>query len=156
MSLVKFNERRRPLESLMAQNLFDLNDFFENQLWNGSPLIEDFWNVRLSEPALNIKEEDSKFKIELAAPGFAKKDFEVNIDNGFLNISAEKTENKEDKDENYTRKEFNYNSFSRSLKLPENIKEEDIKATYQDGILNFDLIKKEESKKLKAKQIKIS
>lgn len=156
MSLVKFNERRRPIESLMTQNLFDLNDFYGNQLWSGSPLIDDFWNVRLSEPALNIKEHDHKYKIELAAPGFDKKDFEVTIDNGFLNISAEKTENKEDKEENYTRKEFNYNSFSRSLKLPENIKEENIEATYQNGILNFDLIKKEESKKLKAKEIKIT
>jgi len=56
----------------------------------------------------------------------------------------------------YTRKEFSYNSFQKSLQLPDSIKEENIKAKYQDGILRFNLLKKEESKALKPKKIEIS
>ena len=77
------------------------------------------------------------------------------MDNGYLNISAQKSESKKEKDENYTRKEFSYNSFTRSLQLPESIKEEAIKAHYQNGILSFNLAKKEEAKKHKPKMIEI-
>ena len=158
MSLVKFSprNRRRSFGSLITPDFFDTDDFFSNRLWNRSSLLDSFWNGNSNEPALNIKEEDDKFEIELAAPGFSKKDFEVTIDNGFLNISAEKSDSKKEKDENYTRQEFSYNSFSRSLELPENVKEEDVKARYHDGILSFDLAKKEESKKLKPKKIQIA
>tara|TARA_R110002012_G_scaffold160895_1_gene322886 strand:- start:41142 stop:41612 length:471 start_codon:yes stop_codon:yes gene_type:complete len=156
MSLVKFKNRRRPFGGLTTQDFFDTDDFFENQFLNGSSLLENFWNGNLNEPALNVKEESNKFEVELAAPGFSKKDFEVTIDNGCLNISAEKSDSKEEKDKNYTRQEFSYNSFSRSLQLPENVKEEEIKARYHDGILSFDLAKKEETKKPKPKKIEIS
>ncbi|WP_272022990.1 Hsp20/alpha crystallin family protein [Olleya namhaensis] len=156
MSLVKFRNRRRPFGGLTTSDFFDTDDFFNNRLWNNDKLLDSFWNGSSNEPALNIKEEDNKFEIELAAPGFAKKDFDVTIDNGFLNISAEKSENKKEKNDNYTRQEFSYNSFSRSLQLPESVKEEDIKASYHDGILSFDLAKKAENKKLKAKRIEIA
>jgi HSP20 family protein len=155
MSLVKFKPRSS-FGSLVTPSFFDTEDFFSTPLWESSSLLENFWNGKSSEPALNIKEKNNKFEIELAAPGFSKKDFEVTIDNGCLNISAEKSESKKEKDENYTRQEFSYNSFTRSLLLPENVKEEDIKASYHDGILSFDLAKKEETKKLKPKKIAIS
>lgn len=155
MSLVKFKPRRR-FGSLIPNNFFDTDDFFENRLLNYPSLLDNFWNGKNNEPALNIKEEDDKFEIELAAPGFTKKDFEVTIDNGYLNISAEKSDSKKEEENNYTRQEFSYNSFSRSLQLPESVKEEDIKAKYQNGILSFDLAKKEESKKLKPKKIEIA
>ena len=156
MSLVKFRNRRRPFAGLTTRNFFDTDDLFANPLWNTPLLLDNFWNGNSNEPALNIKEEDDKFEIELAAPGFSKKDFEVNIDNGFLNISAEKSDSKKEEDENYRRQEFSYNSFSRSLQLPENVKEEEIKARYHDGILSFDLKKKEEAKKPKPKKIEIA
>ncbi len=156
MSLVNFKPRRRPFRGLTVQDFFDTDYFLGDRLWNGGSLIDNFWNGKSSEPALNIKEQEDKFKIELAAPGFSKKDFEVTIDNGELNISAEKSDSKKEKDDNYTRQEFSYTSFSRSLLLPESVKEEDIKASYHDGILSFDLAKKEESKKLKPKKILIA
>ncbi|UAM97140.1 Hsp20/alpha crystallin family protein [Polaribacter litorisediminis] len=156
MSLVKFRNRRRPFGGLNTRSFFDTDGFLENRLWNSPLLLDDFWNGHSSEPALNIKEEDDKFEIELAAPGFSKEDFEVTIDNGFLNISAEKSESRKEKEDNYTRQEFSYNSFSRSLQLPESIKEEDVKARYHDGILSFDLKKKEEAKKLEPKKIEIA
>jgi HSP20 family protein len=156
MSLVKFNKRSRPFTNLITSDFFDMEDFFDNRFWNRGLVNEDFWNGRSGEPALNIKEMDDHFEIELAAPGFGKKDFKVTIDEGYLIIKAEKELTKEEKEENYTRKEFTYNSFERSLLLPENVKEEEIKAKYNDGILSFKVMKKEEVKKMKPKMVEIA
>ncbi|WP_298369375.1 Hsp20/alpha crystallin family protein [uncultured Lutibacter sp.] len=146
MSLVKF--RKSPLENLFTPDFLDFN---VNNLLN-----DRFWLKKMNEPALNIKETKDHFEIELAAPGYNKKDFEVTIDDGCLNISAKKEETKEEKDENYTRKEFSASSFERSLQLPDSIADEKIKAKYDNGILKFSLAKKEEAKKQKPKVIEIS
>ncbi|WP_281541183.1 Hsp20/alpha crystallin family protein [Maribacter aestuarii] len=155
MSLVKFR-RRRPFSSLIPQDFFDMDDFFDNRGWVRDMVPSRFWNGKTVEPALNIKETDDNFEIELAAPGFAKKDFEVTIEDGCLNISAEREHTEEEEEDNYTRKEFSYNSFERSLQLPDSVKQEAIKAKYNDGILSFNLAKKEEAKKLPPKKIAIS
>ena len=146
MSLVKF--RKSPLENLLTPDFLDFNT---NDLFN-----DRLWLKKMNEPALNIKEKKDEFEIELAAPGYNKKDFEVTIDDGCLNISAKKEESKEEKDENYSRKEFSYASFERSLQLPDSIADEKIKAKYDNGILKFSLAKKEEAKKQKPKVIEIS
>ncbi|ALM07773.1 heat-shock protein [Sediminicola sp. YIK13] len=155
MSLVKFRNRR-PFGSLITSDFFDMDDFFENRLMSRNVLGDRFWNGKRGEPALNIKETDDHFEIELAAPGFSKKDFSVTIDDGCLNIEAEKSTSKEEKEEDYTRREFSYNSFERSLQLPESVKEEAVKAQYKDGILSFNLAKKEEAKKRPPKIIQIA
>ncbi|SHJ34965.1 Hsp20/alpha crystallin family protein [Pseudozobellia thermophila] len=154
MSLVKF--KRRPFGSLITQDFFDMDDFFDDRNWVRNMIPDSFWNGKRSEPALNIKETDEDYEIELAAPGFAKKDFEVTIDDNCLHISAEKSTSEEEKEDNYTRQEFSYNAFQRSLRLPENVKQEAIKAKYNDGILSFKLAKKEEAKKLPPKKVKIA
>jgi HSP20 family protein len=146
MTLIKF--RKRPWENLFTSDLLDFDA--------GNLLNDKLWLKKMDEPALNIKEKKGEFEIELSAPGFNKKDFEVNIADGCLNIMAKKSESKEEKDENYTRKEFSYNSFEKSLMLPENVTEEKIKAKYENGILKFSLAKKEVSKKQQAKKIEIS
>ena len=110
----------------------------------------------MDEPALNIKEKDDLFEIELAAPGYSKKDFKVTMDDGCLNISAKKSKTKDEKDENYSRHEFSYESFERSLELPESIADDKVKANYENGILKFSLAKKEVAKKQKPKVIEIS
>lgn len=145
MTLVKF--RQRPWENLFTSDLLD----FEA----GNLLNDKLWFKKMNEPALNIKEKKDEFEIELAAPGFDKKDFEVNIAEGCLNIKAKKEERKEEKEENYTRKEFNFNSFEKSLQLPDTVIDEKIKAKYENGILKFSLAKKEEAKKQKPKKIEI-
>ena len=150
MSLVKFRNRR-PWGNLVTSNFFDNDDFLNTRLFNN-----ELWNTQLNEPALNIKETDEAFEVELAAPGFSKKDFEVTIDEGCLNISAENSHSEEEKEDNYTRKEFSYNSFEKRLQLPDSIKEEDVKAKYKDGVLRFNLIKKEEAKLQKPKKIEIA
>lgn len=153
MSLVKF--RRTPLGNLVTQDFFDLDNFFDNRRWVTNMQPDTFWNGSSTQPALNIKETDDNFEIELSAPGFGKKDFNVTIEDGFLNITAEKENSEEERNDNYTRREFSYNSFERSLQLPESVKEEEIKAKYNDGILSFKLAKKEEAKKRPPKVIQV-
>ena len=154
MSLVKF--RRRPFGNLVKSDFFDLDNFFDNRFWNTGLMDNPFWNGKTMEPALNIKETDDNFEIELAAPGFSKKDFEVTIEDGCLNITAEKERSDEEREENFTRREFSYSSFQHSLQLPESIKQEEIKAKYNDGILSFKLVKKEEVKKRPPKVIEVA
>lgn len=146
MSLVKFKHRRRPFRNLITSDFFNTDDFFN----------DNFLNRKLEEPALNIKETDDDYQVELAAPGYSKKDFEVNIDNGYLNVSAKKSSSNEEEEDNYTRKEFSYDSFERSLLLPESIEDEKVKANYKDGLLKFTLSKKEEAKKHSPKVIEVS
>jgi HSP20 family protein len=153
MTLVKF--KNRPFGSLMAQDFFDIDNFFDSRFWKSDLMDADFWNGKTVEPALNIKESKDQFEIELAAPGFSKKDFKVTIEDGCLNISAEKKVSEEEKKKDFTRREFNYTSFERSLQLPENVKEEAVAAKYKDGILSFSLLKKEEAKKKPAKVIEV-
>jgi HSP20 family protein len=109
----------------------------------------------ITVPAVNITENANDYKISVAAPGLKKNDFHINVDGSMLTISGEKEETKEEKDqENYTRKEYNYSSFSRSFTLPEEVNREKIEASYEDGVLKLVLPKKEEVKKAVAsKQI---
>ena len=144
MSLVKF--KRRPWRNLIPAGFFDEEDLF----FNG------FLSTNLNEPALNVKETDENFEVELAAPGYSKKDFKVTIEDGYLNISAERSSSKDEKEDNYNRHEFSYDSFEKRLSLPESVEEEAVKASYKDGILKFRLSKKEEAKKRKPRTIDIS
>lgn len=158
MTVTKFRKRRRPFGKLATPEFFDfdMEDFFENRLRSHRFLNDRFWNGKANQPALNIKETDSFFDIELAAPGFEKEDFKITVEDGYLNIRAEKTLSKEEKEEEYTRHEFSYNSFERGLPLPENVEDEEIAAKYKNGILRFKLMKKEIEEKTKAKVIEIS
>jgi len=144
MSLVKFNGR--PWGNLVSSDFFNSDDFF-----NGGT-----WLNKIEEPAMNVMENEDNFEIELAAPGYDKKDFNVNIENGCLNISAENSDSKEEEKGNYSRKEFSYTSFEKSLRLPESVLDDKIKATYKDGVLKFKLAKKEEAKKHTPKTVEIS
>ena len=111
----------------------------------------------ISTPAVNVKETDDEFMIEVAAPGLDKKDFKVDVDNNVLSISSEKEFKDEEKqDSRYMRREFGYASFSRSFSLPEAVDAEKIKAKHKDGILMITIPKKEEAKRKPPKQIEIS
>jgi HSP20 family protein len=121
---------------------------------------DDFYPVLTSRnssmPAVNIKEDDKNFVLELAVPGMDKKDLKIDINEDVLTVSSEtKNESEEEKD-GYKRKEFSYSSFCRSFYIPENVNREKIGAAYKDGILTVDLPKLEEEKNKISKQIKIS
>ena len=133
-------------------------------------LIEDFFNRNWMDttasngnfyptlPAVNISETNDAFQIDVAAPGMKRDQFNIQIDNYVLNISAEvKEENESGDNDHFTRREFHYGSFERSFTLPENkIDGERIEAKYVDGILHITVPKKEEAKVKPARQISIS
>ena len=129
-SLVKLSEK--------IPSVFD--DFFKpwNE-WFDSGLATRTMKV----PAVNITEQKNQYLVSLAAPGLKKEDFKINVDGNMLTISSEKEENKEEKDKKFTRKEYNYSSFSRCFTLPEEINQEKIEAKYEDGVLKISLPRKE-------------
>jgi len=131
MTLIK----RSDWPLLMNGNL--LSDFFDNDRF-----FDSDWFKKQSVPAVNVKETEKNFEIEVAAPGLTKKDFKITVENGVLTISSEKKEEKEQKEKDYTRMEFSYSSFSRSFSLPENVNEDDVKANYEDGLLKLNVAKK--------------
>jgi HSP20 family protein len=114
-----------------------LSDFFDNDRF-----FDSDWLKKQSVPAVNVRETEKSFDIEVAAPGFTKKDFKINVDNGVLTISSERKVENEQMEKDYTRREFSYNSFSRAFTLPENVNEDDVKATYVDGLLKLSVAKK--------------
>ncbi len=93
-------------------------------------------------PPVNIKEDDKQFSIEMAAPGLEKQDFKINVENGMLTISVSKEQTNETNEDNYFKKEFNYQSFKRAFNLPEHADASKISATYNNGVLNIQIEKK--------------
>ena len=118
------------------------NDFFDT----------DFMpKANATAPAINVIESDNEYKVEVAAPGMGKEDFDININqNGDLTIKMESKREKkeEDKKAHYLRREFSYSKFEQTLILPEDVDKEKIAARVEDGVLNIDLPKvvKEEVK----------
>jgi HSP20 family protein len=148
MTLIRFNNRNQ---------LFPWNNGLKNILSNDDFFKDDFFEEDSLMPAMNVKEHEDDFEIEFAAPGFNKKDFEVTIDGDMLHINGEKSKESEEKEEDYTRREFSYNSFKRSLKLPTSVNtNKDVKAAYKNGILKLKLLKKEEVKQPPKKVIEIA
>lgn len=116
-------------------------DFFKPDFLGGTEVFKS------QVPAVNIKENDNDFVVELAAPGLKKEDFNIEVDKNILTISSEqKSENTiEENDGKYTRREFSFQSFKRSFTLPEIIDDNQIKANYENGVLKVELPKKEEA-----------
>ena len=119
------------------------NDFFDNE-----------WMVKANAtaPAINVIETEKAYKVELAAPGMTKEDFNVRIDeeNNLVISMEKKTENKEEKkDGRYLRREFSYSKFQQTMILPENVDKDHISAQVEKGVLNIELPKlsEEEVKK---------
>lgn len=124
--------------------------------------LEDFWDSKnlpsnqMNMPAVNVSENNEEFKIDVAAPGFEKNDFNLNIENNVLTISSEKQfEEKKDED-NICRREYMYGSFQRSFSLPTTVDTENINAKYENGILKISIPKREEAKSKPPKRINIS
>ena len=125
------------------------NDFFDT----------DFMpRANCTAPAINVKETNKAYVVELAAPGMKKEDFNVHInDEGNLIVKMEKkNENKEeDKSARYLRREFSYSKFEQTLLLPDDVKREDIKAHVENGVLTVELPKQVEEKVKLSRQIEI-
>jgi HSP20 family protein len=147
-NIVKSNGNLRDLFFPELPALFDdslMKDFFHAPAGRSTAL-----------PAVNIKENDQTYEIDIAVPGMDKKDFKVELKDNRLTISARKENKNEESDSSnrYVRREFSYQSFTRSFTLPEHTVESDnISATYTDGILNITVPKKE---KTAGREIQIS
>lgn len=136
--------------SIWLPALFD-NLFLENKL----DTLNNY--ETFSIPAINIIENLSNFVLEIAAPGLDKTDFKIEVEEDTLKIASNRVIDKEEenKDSQFIKREFNYNNFDRSFKLPENIQSESIQANYDSGVLKITLPKMEEKKVFK-KMVEIS
>ncbi len=143
MNLIRFNQH--PVSMLN-----ELMEDFDRSLFNRQN------GRQFMTPAVNIRENEEGFVLEMAAPGMQKSDFKINLDNNVLTLSSEKQEEKEESNERYSRREFNYGSFTRSFSLPKTINLDKIKADYKDGILSINLPKREEAKVAVNRQIEIA
>lgn len=129
-----------------------------NQGWLPS-VFNDFFNDNWlspkfsgTTPAINVSEDKKEFRVEVAAPGMTKDDFNIQLtSDGDIVISMEKkTENKdENKDKTYLRREFSYSKFVQRLNLPENVERQNISASMNDGVLSISIPKLKEDEKAK-------
>lgn len=124
MTLIKFNNQRTSFPSLF-ESIFDNDPFFNTRLKQGAL------------PAANVKETETSYELSLSVPGFSKEQFNIDLEKGMLHISAEVQSENEEKNDNFSRREFFQSSFKRSFTLPEHIDEEKISAAYREGILSI-------------------
>lgn len=134
MSLVVSKKRNGRTLPTMTEDFFNLNPFFGSSLldFNGGFFNEKEFTL---VPDANIIENENEYKIELAVPGLERKDFNVEIEDNMLVVSAEKETETKHEDKNYRTREFSYNSFYRSFVLPKNLVLDKIDAKYHNGVL---------------------
>lgn len=133
--------RRNP-DWLAPTTIDTFFDKFFNESFQG--------NGRSLTPKVDIAETNKAFEIQLAVPGFEKKDFNIDLKDGRLTISGERKFEKESKEKNYHTVQTEYGKFFRSFQLPDNIEAQGIEASYENGILIL-TIPKDETKKLESK-----
>jgi HSP20 family protein len=134
----------------LLENSNWLNKYFD------SPVDSNFnFSRMLNVPAINVKETEHEYKISIAAPGLEKQDFDIQLNQGILTISAEKTENKETNGK-FSRREYNYSSWTRSFTLPEDALDGKILAEYKNGELRIDVPKSGKKMKQEGRKIQIS
>lgn len=148
MSLMKRNGSMLP-----AFPGFD--DLFTRELFNWGNT--NYSSTSTTLPSVNIKENDESFEVEVAAPGMEKQDFNITLDGTLLTISSARRNSTEDKQENYTRREFSYQAFQRSFELPKQVVDEDnINARYDNGLLHITIPKRDEAKRKAPRMIEIA
>ena len=121
MSIIKY--RPRTLDLFNLDRVFDryFGDFDHSAGW----------------PAVDVREDDDNYLVEVELPGLSEKDVEVKVENSVLTIASRKDESREEKDEGYIRKERRHYSFSRSFSLPDNVDVEKITANFKNGLLDI-------------------
>lgn len=147
MSLIKRNEAN------WLPSVFD--DMFKADWLGGTTNVN---SIGTSIPAVNIHESDESFMVAVAAPGKVREDFKIELDNDVLTISSEdKKENESTvKNGRFTRKEFSYSNFKRAFSLPDSVDSDKISASYNNGVLEINLPKREEAKVQAKRMIEIS
>lgn len=137
MTLVKFNNGTR--KHVTGPRFIDVFDpIFNDRFFAPSNVAKI--------PAVNIAETETGFEIELAVPGLKKEDIKINVDKDVLTVASEAKKEEATEGKNYSKKEFSFGSFSRSFNLPDSVDQNNIEASYTDGILKLVVAKKEEAK----------
>ena len=146
-TLVKKNNGRN-LADPWASDFFDIDSLF-TKAWPKS--------FEKTLPAVNISENKKQYQVDVMAPGMKKEDFKIQVEEDVLIITAEAKQEtrEEDKDRQFSRREYNYSTFTRSFRLPDNAKDDSISASYEDGILQL-TIPKTETQVRAAKEIKVN
>ncbi len=127
------------------KNLFD-DSFF-------GKYVDKFWDT--ASPAINIRNTDNEYEMEIVVPGFKKEDINIDVENDILTISAEAQQETSDEKKGYTRKEYNFSSFSHSFHLPDNAKDDAIGAKYSNGVLTL-IIPKTDKQVVSSKKVEIN
>ena len=113
-------------------------------------------DVTSTVPSVNIKEKENEYCVEMAVPGMKKEDFNIELEENVMTISCEKESENEEKEEgDFSRREYNYSSFSRSFTLPKNANGDQVTARYEDGMLHVNIAKQEPKPENKGKKINI-
>nr|WP_294898429.1 Hsp20/alpha crystallin family protein [uncultured Pedobacter sp.] len=144
MTLVKFNDQKR------ANGYSTFNELFDSFFTDGYALPKPSQHV----PAVNVSETANAFTLDLAAPGLKKEDFKIALEKDVLTVSAEVSNDVKEDSKKFNKREFSYHAFSRSFNLPELVDHSKIEATYENGVLQIQIPKKEEAKVL-TRQIEI-
>lgn len=129
------------MPSIFNENLFDTFDH-----WMDFPFTEqDYGKQARNLMKTDVKETDGGYEVSIDLPGFKKEDLHLELNDGYLTISAEKNENRDEKDDRgrYIRRERYSGSMSRSFFVGKDLTEQDIHAKYEDGILTLGLPKEE-------------
>jgi HSP20 family protein len=124
----------------------------KNREWNTLPTMDSFLNEffgnqnlslgnKYNDTKVNISEDENSYGISLALPGYKKDDVNIQLKDGYLVISSEFEKTNEEKNENYVKKEFMKSSFEKSFPLPEDVNDENIEASMEDGVLSITLNK---------------
>jgi len=128
--------------------------------WNGL-FRNNFWDTMTPEftstiPSVNIKETKTEYLIEMAIPGMKKEDFNIDVEGNVMTIWCEKESDhtNEEVTNGFSRREYNYSSFSRSFTIPQNANAEKVVAKYTDGMLTLTVPKVSGSDK-NGKKIKV-
>lgn len=139
--------------SNQTPSLFDR--FFDGEMFDWSN--RNFSNTNTTLPSVNIRDNADAFTVEVAAPGLEKGDFKIELNHNLLTISSEKEVKNETKEgEVFTKREFSYQSFTRSFTLPQIANSDKIEAVYENGILTVSIPKREEAKPKPARMIEIN
>jgi HSP20 family protein len=133
MSIVKYRPRTLDLFDPRPMDLFNWDRIMDR-------FFSDFEDG-VKTPAVDVREDDEAYHVEVELPGLSEKDVEVKVENHVMTISSKKDESKEEKMKGYIRKERRHFSFCRSFSLPEQVDVEKIGASFKNGLLDISVPK---------------
>lgn len=151
-SLAKRDGNKPATRNMFSSFFSDIDRMFENDMFLMPMHLNRFANDTM--PAANLRETDKEYAIELAVPGMKRDDFNIEVDEHMLSVSCQREENINEEKDDYTRREYNYSSFSRTFRLPETVVADKIKAQYDNGVLHI-TVPKAEQKEQRRKRINV-